>query len=102
MLIGLTQLNTRCSNGCSDGGKRSGKKLTRKPTTVIAEAKLIEISLKLGSPAMIGAKKKSFQVADRNMDPLQIIIRSTKSFCLKGVSFQSPIAGEPITFYFRA
>lgn len=56
MLIGLSQLNTRCSNS----SKSSGKKLMGKPTTVIAEAKFIQISLEIGSSAMIGSKKKSF------------------------------------------
>ena len=83
MLIGLTQLNTRCSNG----GKRSGKKLTGKPTAVIAEGKLIGIRLKLGSPAMIGVQKENLLVADRYMDPLHIIRRSKKNFGQKGGSF---------------
>lgn len=95
MLIGLTQLNTRCSNS----SKSSGKKLMGKPTTVIAEAKFIQISLEIGSSAMIGAEKKSFQVADGNMNPPQIVIRGTKSFCLKGIPFQGPIGRKSITFY---
>lgn len=66
MGIGLTQQETRCSNGA----KEPGEKLLRVESTVEAEAELVQIGLIVAAASMVGAEHKCFEVTDCHMDPL--------------------------------
>ena len=95
MLIGLTQQGTRYR----DGSGETRKELIGKLPAIIAEAKFIQIGLKILNPTMVGANQKRFQITDRDMNPLEIIIFRTVSFCTESTSFQTLITGKSITFY---
>lgn len=87
MLIGLTQQGTRYR----DGSGETRKELIGKLPAIIAEAKFIQIGLKILNPTMVGANQKRFQITDRDMNPLEIIIFRTVSFCTESTSFQTLI-----------
>ena len=68
MLIGLTQLGTRCS----DGSCQAQEDLIAGFSAIETEAELVQIHLKLCTAAVICAEQKRFQVADGLVQPMQI------------------------------
>ena len=68
MLIGLTQLGTRCS----DGSCQAQEDLIAGFSAIETEAELVQIRLKLCTAAVICAEQKRFQVADSLVQPMQI------------------------------
>ena len=63
MLIGLTQLGTRCS----DGSCEAAEDLISGFSAIEAEAELIQIRLKLLAATVISAEQERFQVADGSL-----------------------------------
>ena len=68
VLIGLTQLGTRCS----DGSCQAHKDLISGFSAIEAEAELVQIGLKLYAAAVIYAEQERFQVADSLVQPVQV------------------------------
>lgn len=68
VLIGLTQPNTRCS----DGFGQAIENLICGFPAIEPEAKLLQKRLKLLATAMIDSKQKRLQVADGFVKPMQI------------------------------
>ena len=68
MLIGLTQLVTRCS----DGSCQAHKDLISGFSAIEAEAELVQVRLKLRAATVIGSQQERFQVADGFVQPEQV------------------------------
>ena len=68
MLIGLTQLGTRYS----DGSCQAGEDLIAVFSAIETETELIQVRLKLRAAAVISAEQERFQVADGFVQPMQI------------------------------
>ena len=68
MLIGLTQLGARCS----DGSCQAQEDLIAGFSAIEAEAELIQVRLKLCAAAVISAEQERFQVADGFVQPTQV------------------------------
>ena len=67
VLIGLMQLDTRCS----DGSCQAQEDLIAGFSAIEAEAELVQIGLKLCAAAVISAEQKRFQIADGFVQPMQ-------------------------------
>ena len=68
VLIGLMQLDTRCS----DGSCQAQEDLIAGFSAIEAEAELVQVRLKLRAATVIRAKQKRFQVADGFVKPMQV------------------------------
>ena len=68
MLIGLMQLDTRCS----DSSCQAQEDLIAGFSAIEAEAELVQIGLKLCAATVIRAEQKRFQVADSLVQPTQV------------------------------
>ena len=68
MLIGLTQLGTRCS----DGSCQAQEDLIAGFSAIETEAELVQIGLKLCAATVVSSQQKRFQVADGFVQPMQI------------------------------
>ena len=94
VLIGLMQLDTRCS----DGSCQAQEDLIAGFSAIEAEAELVQVRLKLRAATVIRAKQKRFQVADGFVKPMQVA-----RFILFRVQFharQVPIASVAVAFDF--
>ena len=94
MLIGLTQLGTRCS----DGSCQAQEDLIAGFSAIETEAELVQIHLKLCTAAVICAEQKRFQVADGLVQPMQIA--SLIFFRVQRNAGQIPIKAD-VTVYDR-
>ena len=68
VLIGLTQLCTRCS----DSSCQAQEDLIAGFSAIEAEAELVQVRLKLRAATVIGSQQERFQVADGFVQPMQI------------------------------
>ena len=68
VLIGLTQQTTRCS----DGSCEAAENLIAGFSAIEAEAKFVQVRLKMCAAAVIYAEQERFQVADSLVQPMQV------------------------------
>ena len=68
MLIGLTQQTTRCS----DGPCQAAEDLIAGFSAIEAEAKFVQVRLKMCAATVISAEQERFQVADSFVQPEQV------------------------------
>lgn len=68
MLIGLMQPGTRCS----DGSCQAQEDLISGFSAIEAEAKFVQVRLKMCAATVISAKQERFQVADGFVQPVQV------------------------------
>ena len=68
MLIGLTQHTTRCS----DSPGQAREELSSAHSAVESETELVQIGLKFRASAVIGSTDKIFQVAQCDVEPVEI------------------------------
>ena len=68
MLIGLTQLGTRCS----DGSCQAQEDLIAGFSAIETEAELVQVRLKLCAATVVSSQQERFQVADSLVQPMQI------------------------------
>ena len=94
MLIGLMQLGTRCS----DGSCQAHKDLIAGFSAIEAEAKFVQVRLKMCAATVISAEQERFQVADGFVQPTQVA--GFVLFCVKRNARQVPIASLAVAFDF--
>ena len=94
VLIGLTQLGTRCS----DGSCQAHEDLIAGFSAIEAEAELVQIRLKLCAAAVIGSQQERFQVADGFVQPMQTA--GLIFFHVQHNAGQIPIASVAVAFDF--
>ena len=68
MHIGLMQLGTRCS----DGSYQAYEDLIVGFSAIEAEAKFVQVRLKMCAATVISAEQERFQVADGFVQPMQV------------------------------
>ena len=94
VLIGLTQLGTRCG----DGPCEAAEDLIAGFSAIEAEAELVQIRLKLRAAAVIGTEQERFQVADGFVQPVQVAF--IVLFRVQLHAGQIPIASVAVAFDF--
>ena len=94
VLIGLTQLGTRCS----DGPCQANKDLIAGFSAIETEAELVQVRLKLCAATVICAEQKRFQVADGFVQPMQVA--GFILFRVQRNAGQIPIASVAVAFDF--
>ena len=94
VLIGLMQLDTRCS----DGSCQAQEDLIAGFSAIEAEAELVQVRLKLRAATVIRAKQKRFQVADGFVKPMQVA--RFILFLVQRNARQVPIASVAVAFDF--
>ena len=94
VLIGLTQLCTRCS----DSSCQAQEDLIAGFSAIEAEAELVQVRLKLRAATVIGSQQERFQVADGFAQPMQVA--RFILFRVQRNARQVPIASVAVAFDF--
>ena len=94
MLIGLTQLGTRCCYSPCE----AAEDLISGFSAIEAKAELVQVRLELLAATVISAEQKRFQVADGFVQPMQIA--GFVLFRVQHNAGQIPIASVAVAFDF--